>query len=97
MQKAKKYKLLLFNEVSSLWYQENNGSFSLYIMESEIKKFLFMARKDHGHYSLKLSLSFLIERAYWPTQVKDVKWWCKSCHGCQLKAKKPIKRDAQPI
>lgn len=78
--KAKKYKLSSRNEVPSLRYQENNGSFSLCVVESEIERLLSMAHEDHGYYSSELSLSFLVGRAYWPTQVKDVKRWCESCH-----------------
>lgn len=56
--KAKKYKLSSPNKVPSLRYQENNGSFSLCVVESEIERFLSMAHKDHSHYSSELSLSF---------------------------------------
>lgn len=97
MRKAKNYRLSMPNEVPSLRYQEKNGVFSLCIVESEIKKFLSMADEDHGHYSSELTFSFLVGRAYWSTRIKDVQRWCKSRHGCQLKAKKPIKRDAQLI
>lgn len=85
------------NEVSSLRYQKNTGFFSVCIMEPEIEKFLAMAHKDHSHYSSELTLSFLVGRAYWPTRVKDVKRCCELCHKCQLKAKKPIKSNIQPI
>lgn len=72
VRKAKKYRLSSPNEVPNLRYLENNGSFSLCIVESEIEKFLSMPHEDHGHYSLELSLSFLVGRVYWPSRVKDV-------------------------
>lgn len=97
IRKAKKYMLSLPNEVPSLRYWQNTGFFSFCIMEPEIERFLAMAHKNHGHYSLELTLSFLVGKTYWLTRVKDVKWWCKSCYRCQLKAKKTIKSNTQPI
>jgi len=97
IRKSKRFILTSTPEIPALKYEENNGSFSLCIIESEVPRFLKAAHEDHGHYAAALTLDFLIGRAYWPNRVKDVYNWCQSCHACQMKAHRPIKADVQPI
>ena len=37
---------------------------------------LSMAHEDHRHFRADLYFNYLIKRAYWPTQVKDIYAWC---------------------
>ncbi len=97
IRKSKRFVLTTIPEIPALKYEENNGSFSLCIIEAEVPRFLKAAHEDHGHYAAALTLDFLIGRAYWPNRVKDVYSWCQTCHACQMKAHKPIKANVQPI
>ena len=89
--RAKQYKLLSHAETQHLRFVEPTGASSICITEEEIPRFLNAAHEDHGHYATALTLDFLIGRAYWPSRVKDVHDWCRSCHSCQLRMRKPIK------
>lgn len=97
IRKIKKFDFTSISNISALKYEENNESFSLCIIESEVPRFLKAAHEDHGHYAAALTLDFLIGRAYWPNRVKDVYNWCQFCHACQMKAHKLIKANVQPI
>ena len=80
-----------------LKFREKNGIWSPCILEDKIIRFLSAAHEDHGHFGADLCLNYLIGRAYWPTRVKDVYAWCRSCHSCQAKMKKPIKARIRSI
>ena len=77
-----------------LYFIETNGRRSICLVESEVQRFLKAAHEDHGHFASSLTLDYLIGRVYWPTRVKDVEAWVRSCHSCQTRLKKPIKSDA---
>lgn len=96
-QAAKSFRLPYHSESRVLRYTEKNGTTSVCITEVEVPRFLHAAYEDHGHYAASLTLDFLIGRAYWPSRVKDVYSWCRSCHPCQLRSKKPIKAEIQAI
>lgn len=64
IQKAKKYILSKDRDISSLCYYEKNGALSICILDSEIKQFLTAAHENHGHFTVELSLDFLIGQTY---------------------------------
>ena len=80
-----------------LRYEEYNGAQSICLVEEEISRFFGAAHEDHRHYAAQLCFSFLVSRAYWPTRVKNVYAWYKSCYACQLKAYKSIKTKMEII
>ena len=98
--KALKNQAKFFHQDSDtklLYFIATNGPRSICLVESEIQRFLRAAHEDHGHYASSLTLDYLIGRAYWPTRVKDVEAWVRSCHSCQSRLKKRIKSDAFAI
>lgn len=73
IQKAKRYILSKDGDISSLCYCENNGTLSICILDSEIKQFLAAAHKNHRHFTVELSLDFLINQTYWPTCISHLR------------------------
>lgn len=37
-----------------------------------------------GHHECEKALSFIQKRCYWPTMMKDVELYCKSCERCMV-------------
>ncbi len=64
IRKSKKFILTSTSKISALKYEENNESFSLCIIESEVLRFLKATHENHDHYAAALTLNFLIGRAY---------------------------------
>lgn len=97
LKKARNYSLSNNQDPSMLKFQEKNGVWSPCILEGEVTRFFSAAHENHGHFKADLCLNYLIGRAYWPTRVKDVYAWYRSCHSCQAKMKKPIKAQIRSI
>ena len=53
------------------------------VLDDEVPRLLEYAHDGHGHFAGSITLDRLLGEAYWPTRVKDVKSWCRSCHTCQ--------------
>lgn len=64
---------------------------SLYIFKNKIIRFLSILYNNHRYFKVDLYLNYLIKRAYWPTQVKDIYAWCRSCDSYQARIKKQIR------
>lgn len=67
------------------------------ILEDKVSRFVSVAHENHNHFAADLCLNYLIGRAYWPTRIKDVYAWCRLCHSCQAKMKKPIRAQIRSI
>lgn len=97
MKKAQNYSMSYNQDPPMLKFQEKNKVWSLCILEDKVSRFLSAAHEDHGHFGADLCFNYLIERAYWPTHVKNIYAWCQLYHSCQAKIKKPIKAQIRSI
>lgn len=80
-----------------LVYVEKRGLRSKCILRDDIPGILKWAHNEHGHYSSALTLKRLVGNFWWPTRVKDVEAFCRSCHTCQLDGPRKPSTQLRPI
>ena len=64
--------------------------------KEEIGLILHQCHDESGHQG-KDQVVFLILRAgfWWPSLVRDVYYWCKTCHPCQVNGQRRLFREPQ--
>lgn len=73
------------------------GLITQLVLPTILKDHVLESLHNHaGHQGCERTLSLIQKRCYWPTMVKDVELYCKSCERCMV-AKAPIPSIRTPI
>jgi len=67
-----------------LLYREQNGELSVCVKFESIHDILYRLHDCHGHFAAGLLLKLTIGRYYWPTRVRDIHVYCRTCRNCQM-------------
>ena len=84
---AQDFLLILATPVTpknQLLYCERNGELSTCVKSQDIHDILYRLHDCHGHFAAGLLLKLTIGRYYWPTQVRGIYTYCRTCANCQL-------------
>ena len=68
----------------SLWRQEPHSRHQLVVPEYQHFGLIKEAHNDLGHKGVFTVRTQLLLRFWWPMLVKDVKWFVRTCHECQI-------------
>ena len=70
-------------EKKKLLFRELTGEQSTCVKEKDVPRILHRYHDSHGHFARDMTLRMLRGKYYWPTRVRDVALYCKSCDACQ--------------
>ena len=76
-------KFFLFH--GSLWRREPHGRHQLVVPEHRHFGLIKEAHDDLGHKGVFTVRTQLLLRFWWPMLVKNVKWFVRTCHKCQIR------------
>jgi hypothetical protein len=68
-----------------LWRRNSNGRDQLFIPLSERPSIIRAVHDDLGHKGVYSTRRTILDRFWWPTLDRDVKWYINTCHQCQLR------------
>jgi len=77
---------------NQLLYRERNGELSTCVRHRDIHDILYRLHDCHGHFAPGLLLRLTVGRYYWPTRVRDIHTYCRTCNNCQLVG--PLRQSA---
>ena len=69
---------------NQLHYRERNGELSTCVKSQDIHDILYRLHDCHEHFAAGLLLKLTMGRYYWPTRVRDIHTYCRTCANCQL-------------
>jgi transposase InsO family protein len=82
VKKSHKY----FYRANDLWRKQASGYHQKVIFENRDRAYLLSATHDKlGHKRYYATRRLLLDRFWWPTLEKDLKWYLNTCHECQLR------------
>ena len=81
LRKAKRF--LISN--GRLWRRNSNGCDQLFIPLPDRLAIIRAAHDDLGHKGIYSTRRTLLDRFWWPTLDRDIKWYINTCHQCQLR------------
>jgi hypothetical protein len=73
-----------------LWRRNSQGKHQLVVPESRRYRILKEAHNDLGHKGVYLIHARLLLRFWWPMIIKDIKWYNKTCHECQIQQSRKL-------
>lgn len=80
---GKKFVLFDGAKKKGLFYKERDGRLTLCILSDDVTGTLERYHDCHGHFAGRLLAEYLVGRAYWPTRVKDLQYYARTCEKCQ--------------
>lgn len=69
-----------------LWRKDPQGRHKLYILLPRRFSLLRQAHDELGHKGIYTTRTRLLERFWWPQLGRDVQWYVKTCHDCQIRS-----------
>lgn len=81
---------LFFVRGDKLWRRNANGQHQLVIYYNDRLPLLQRAHDDLGHKGTYATAKVLSDRFWWPALHTDTKWFCDTCHECQLRTMRKV-------
>ena len=81
LRKTRRYFLL----DGRLWRRNPTGRDQLYLTPAQRFSAIHEAHDGLGHKGIYSTRRTLLDRFWWPTLDRDVKWYINTCHQCQLR------------
>ncbi|KAL4257831.1 Gypsy Retrotransposon Integrase-like protein [Pleurotus pulmonarius] len=78
--------LNFFIRDGKLWRKDPQGRHKLYIPLPRRFSLLRQAHDELGHKGIYTTRTRLLERFWWPQLGRDVQWYIKTCHDCQIRS-----------
>ena len=69
----------------SLWRKDSTGEHKLVLPRERRISVLKQVHDDLGHKGYWIVRRRLLDRFWWPLMDRDLKWYLKTCHECQLR------------
>lgn len=85
-----KYAGEFFKTADQLWKRHRQGRHQLVIPPDRRLGLLAQAHDDLGHKGIFSVRMRLLDRFWWPDLDRDVKWFIRTCHECQIRLLKKI-------
>jgi hypothetical protein len=73
-----------------LWRRHLAGKHQIYVPEAKHLMLLRQAHDDLSHKGVFVIWTQLTDRFWWPFLEDDVKWYCQTCHQCQVRQVKNV-------
>jgi len=73
-----------------LWRCNSQGKHQLVVPEPRRYRILKEVHDDLGHKGVYLIHARLLLRFWWPMIIKDIKWYNKTCHECQIRQSRKL-------
>ena len=78
-----RYSVINLEKERKLLFREVTGEQSICVKRKDVPRILRRYHDSHGHFAKDMILRMLRGRYYWPTRIRDVALYCKSCDACQ--------------
>lgn len=85
-----KYATQFFYSGGKLWRKHVQGSHQVVLFEEDRVGALRACHDNVGHRGIYATKALLLERFWWPSAVKDVAWYVKTCHICQTRQTRQV-------
>ena len=80
------YTRLFFLKDGQLWRRQGTGYHQLVITPEKRLTLIMQAHDGLGHKGLYSTRRLLLDRFWWPGLERDVAWFIKTCHECQIRS-----------
>ncbi|KAJ8483236.1 hypothetical protein ONZ45_g14668 [Pleurotus djamor] len=85
-----------FVREGKLWRKDPQGRHKLYIPLSRRLSLIRQAHDELGHKGVYTTRTRLLERFWWPQLGRDVTWYVKTCHDCQIRSTQRVRIPPTP-
>ncbi|KAJ8453582.1 hypothetical protein ONZ45_g19657 [Pleurotus djamor] len=79
-----------------LWKKDPQGRHKLYIPLPRRLPLIQQAHDELGHKGVYTTRTRLLERFWWPQLGRDVQWYVKTCHDCQIRSTRRLHIPPSP-
>ena len=80
-----RYAASFFADGSILWKRDSQGAHKRVLYGNQRTDAMIAAHNDTGHRGYYASHALLAERYWWPFVGRDIGWYVRTCHICQLR------------
>jgi hypothetical protein len=85
-----RYASAFFASGSALWKRDTRGAHRRVIYHDSRIEAMMAAHNDTGHRGFYATNALISQRYWWPYMGRDIAWFIKTCHLCQIRQTKQI-------